>query len=692
MAITGSGTSGDPFLINTLADLQLIGSGSPYLVSSYYTLNANIDATATSTWNSGAGFIPLCKSVGFTGVFNGNGYTISNLFINNTTTNSAGLFGTIGAGGIVHDLNLTSVNITNTSSYPIGALCGYKNDVIANQNTPTIYNITINGGTVNGQYTGGLIGECESYSYIQNCQVIGVNVTSTQSGVGGVVGVITTGYVTFKNCNYQGGTVTGVTYVGGFVGACTSTSTIFTQCYSTGTVSNTGDKTGGFVGTALGIYSDCYSTCKVTGTTLVGGFAGHLSPTSPGPTMIRCYATGLVSGTTKGGFSADLNGTVTNCFWDKTTTNQPTSGAGTGYVTASMMLQATYTGFDFTTVPVWVINPANNGGYPYLYANHPVFVNPVLKFTGSIVDVSNISSNIKNLKRVNSSIGDVSNVLGNVKKNIRIVSPLNNVSSVLSNVKNNKRIIGTLIDISNLTGLVKTKQRITGSLTNTSSITSLIKNLKKITTTNLTNITSINGLVKNVKRVTGNIIDISHLNISFHEIKRIIGTINTFSILNSNVKKKQKITANINDTSTILIHFKNILRGIGSINTSSFLESNIIKQLKVSTQITNTSTISFTHIKKILRILGNINTSTFLLSNVKKQIKILATINDNSHLQSTLNYILKITGTIADNSFITGTAIFYKYIEFIKGYFKINKPKTIITIQKPHTIIEIINK
>ena len=55
-----------------------------------------------------------------------------------------------------------------------------------------------------------------------------------------------------------------------------------------------------------------------------------------------------------------------------------------------------------------------------------------------------------------------------------------------------------------------------------------------------------------------------------------------------------------------------------------------------------------------------------------------------------LNYILKITGTIADNSFITGTAIFYKYVELIIGYFRINKPKTVITINKPYTIIEII--
>ena len=609
MTITGSGTVGSPFLINTLNDLQLVGSGTPYLASSYYKLNADIDATATSTWNSGVGFKPLCKSVGFTGVFNGNGYTISNLFINNTTTNSAGLFGTIGAGGIVHDLNLTSVNITNTSSYPIGALCGYKNDVIANQNTPTIYNITINGGTVNGQYTGGLIGECESYSYIQNCQVIGVNVTSTQSEVGGVVGEINTSYVTFKNCSYQGGTVTGVTYVGGFVGACTSTSTIFTQCYSTGTVSNTGDKTGGFVGTALGIYSDCYSTCKVTGTTLVGGFAGHLSPTSPGPTMIRCYATGLVSGTTKGGFSADLNGTVTNCFWDKTTTNQPTSGAGTGYITASMMLQATYTGFDFTTVPVWVINPANNGGYPYLYANHPVFVNPVLKFTGSIVDVSNISSNIKNLKRVNSSIGDVSNVLGNVKKNIRIVSSLNDVSSVLSNVKNKKKVIGTL-----------------------------------------TNNVSINGLIKKLIKITSHINTTSNLNINFHDILRVIGTITDNSTLHSNIKKIQRINGNL----------------------------------------TNTSTISFTHIRKILRTLGNINTSSSVLSDVKKNMDVTGHIDDASILESTLNYLLRITGRIDNNSFITGTAIFYKYVELIIGYFRINKPKTVITINKPYTIIEII--
>jgi hypothetical protein len=44
-----------------------------------------------------------------------------------------------------------------------------------------------------------------------------------------------------------------------------------------------------------------------------------------------------------------------------------------------MKTQATYTGWDFTTLPEWVINPSINNGYPYL--NSPKFVN-VLKLSG----------------------------------------------------------------------------------------------------------------------------------------------------------------------------------------------------------------------------------------------------------------------------------------------------------------------
>ena len=82
----------------TGADLQGING---YLAG-HFALGSNIDASATSTWNSGTGFTPIgSSSTAFTGNFDGLGHTITNLVINLPTTNPAGsnvgLFGNVGA-------------------------------------------------------------------------------------------------------------------------------------------------------------------------------------------------------------------------------------------------------------------------------------------------------------------------------------------------------------------------------------------------------------------------------------------------------------------------------------------------------------------------------------------------------------------------------------------------------------------
>src|SRR3989338_10877154 len=65
--------------INTIEELQLIGNNSAYPLNGDYILTQDIDASATVNWNNGAGFKPIGQ---FSGVFNGQGYIITNLIIN----------------------------------------------------------------------------------------------------------------------------------------------------------------------------------------------------------------------------------------------------------------------------------------------------------------------------------------------------------------------------------------------------------------------------------------------------------------------------------------------------------------------------------------------------------------------------------------------------------------------------------
>jgi filamentous hemagglutinin family protein len=90
-ALSGTGSSNSPYLITDVYGLQGIGS-SLTSVTQNYALNNNIDATVTANWNSGTGFVPLGNNTyQLTGNFNGQGFTINNLFINRPAGSNQGL-------------------------------------------------------------------------------------------------------------------------------------------------------------------------------------------------------------------------------------------------------------------------------------------------------------------------------------------------------------------------------------------------------------------------------------------------------------------------------------------------------------------------------------------------------------------------------------------------------------------------
>src|SRR3989339_262366 len=83
----GDGTSGSPYQIASLENLYWIASDVTRW-DKYYIQTANIDASSTSTWftnGSGGyyGWIPIGNTATkFTGTYNGNGKTISGIYIN----------------------------------------------------------------------------------------------------------------------------------------------------------------------------------------------------------------------------------------------------------------------------------------------------------------------------------------------------------------------------------------------------------------------------------------------------------------------------------------------------------------------------------------------------------------------------------------------------------------------------------
>ncbi|HEX8962832.1 MAG TPA: filamentous hemagglutinin N-terminal domain-containing protein, partial [Rhodocyclaceae bacterium] len=344
--ITSLGAAGSM----TATDLQGINGG----LSGLYVLGADIDATATAGWNAGSGFQPIgaCCSLAtaFTGTFAGLGHTITGLTINRPGTGYVGLFGYAGyvafpsnaiTRAYIRDVGLVGGSVSG--NFYVGGLVGYLR-------TGSIVSNSYNTGAVSGAMagtanTGGLVGGADG-DIIDSYSTGNVS-ASAGNQVGGLAGSAN-GAITHS---YSTGNVSGNNSVGGLAGS-TSSATVISRSYSTGGVSGN-SAVGGLVGYHMGTnIINSYSTGAVNGSIYVGGLVGYINGGAP---IQNSYSTGAVTGTTDvGGLVGWNNGdSVSNSFWDTTTSGQPTIGAGFGYFgssngitgmsTADMKTQANFT-------------------------------------------------------------------------------------------------------------------------------------------------------------------------------------------------------------------------------------------------------------------------------------------------------------------------------------------------------------
>ncbi|ETI68128.1 GLUG motif-containing protein [Neobacillus vireti] len=179
-------------LISTPQDLYNVRNN----LTGNYELANDIDM---SSWGN---FIPISKSYSpsFKGTFDGKGYKIKNLTINESTV-YVGLFGVINnASTIIKNVGLENCNIS---------------------------------GGGNANWIGGIVGQLDSGS-IQNCYTKG-QITGRYM-VGGIVGQFVNGSV--KNC-YSHANITGLARVGGLVGYIATSTAIVENCYSIGKSTHT---------------------------------------------------------------------------------------------------------------------------------------------------------------------------------------------------------------------------------------------------------------------------------------------------------------------------------------------------------------------------------------------------------------------------------------------------------------------
>ncbi|MFG1431392.1 GLUG motif-containing protein, partial [Xanthobacter sp. V2C-4] len=277
-------------LIHDASALQSLGA------SGFYALGNDIDASATASWNGGAGFAPVgTLATPFSGTFAGLGHFIDSLAINRPGTNVIGLFGAAN-GAILRDFTLSNVAVTGQAR--VGAVVG---DAFGSN----LSNIHVTGRIAALQDAGGIAGTLGDSTLSNSSSA--ASVSATGDSIGGLAGYAY--YASTISNSYATGAVSGANNVGGLIGRS-------------------------LAGSPLAL-TNVYASGRVTGTSGVGGFIGEIDSSSVN--LANAYWDSNSSGQPYGIGSvpgATVSGTLTD-------------------IASAPRTQSSYNGFDFAST--WVL-------------------------------------------------------------------------------------------------------------------------------------------------------------------------------------------------------------------------------------------------------------------------------------------------------------------------------------------------
>ncbi len=318
-------------LVNgTLTDGTAQNKAANAILTADITVNENVlvngelasDTTGFRPWISIGNF-----NVRYTGSFDGKGFTISGLYLNDSTAEYAGLFGWLHTGAEVKAVHVTDTYIRGNSG--IGGITGTMRDaaisgcsfsgVLQGEDDHVGGIAGSNGGGTNG---GGTITDCTSSG----------TVTSTSYYAGGIVG---SNYKTVQNC-HSSCSVAGENYIGGIVGSNGSSGTI-ENCYYTGSTTATASSSnvGGITANNSGTIRNCYNAGSVAGT---GGSpeAGGIVGRNYG-SVESSYSIGTINGIgdrVGGVVGLGISGSsVTSCYYDSDVYTGAALGGGNSTTT-----------------------------------------------------------------------------------------------------------------------------------------------------------------------------------------------------------------------------------------------------------------------------------------------------------------------------------------------------------------------
>jgi len=298
-------------------------------------------------------------------------------------------------GGLIGGISISYGTVID--SYATGSVTGLSVvGGLVGRNDGTVSNCHATGNIAGDDFIGGLVGQClgGDETSVSNSHSTG-NVNGDKH-IGGLVGQSTcivsnsysTGRVTgdfivgglvgqstcMVSNSYSIGTVTGNWVVGGLVAENSGT---VSNSYSTSDVIGETSDVAGLVGFNVGNVENSYSKGSVTGNMYVGGIVGN-----NWGNVSYSYSTGTVTGNEEVGglvgrnlVGENIEGTVTNSFWDTETSGQAASAGGIVKTTVEMKNVDTFSdaGWNIIAVvslgmynPSYVWNIVNGVTYPFL--------------------------------------------------------------------------------------------------------------------------------------------------------------------------------------------------------------------------------------------------------------------------------------------------------------------------------------
>ena len=382
--LDGDGRSQDSAYVSAFANARS-GMGCPSPGCSGYELTADIDFGSLVT---SAGWLPIGNSANaFIGTFQGNGFTISNLYISRLDSDNVGLFGSVGTDGRIYGAKLRSVSVIGGSR--VGGLAGY--------NAGAINRSSVTGTVVGGMDVGGLVGH-NTGSVANSSSTADVTGTGERGYVGGLVGsnvggtldrVHSTGEVRAENnpgglagintdgtiiASFSSGNVHGYCGGGGLV--YSNDGGKITASYASGDVrSSYRCGSGGLARYNDGSITASYATGDVigsgSGSSLSNHYAAGFVSYNEGP-IIASYSTGelrnndgSMSSYSRGFTGGGDSNLVSASYWDSVTSGRTSSAGGEGKTTAELQSPTGPTGIyaDWNS-DWWAFG--NSGQYPVL--------------------------------------------------------------------------------------------------------------------------------------------------------------------------------------------------------------------------------------------------------------------------------------------------------------------------------------